>query len=81
MRVIVIGCGIGGAATSLGLSRVGISHVVLEQAGELAEVGAGLQMSPNATRVLQNLGLGEIWRGFASNWRRITLLSRATARY
>ena len=42
MRVIVIGCGIGGAATSLGLSRVGISHVVLEQAGELAEVGAGL---------------------------------------
>ncbi len=44
MRVIVIGCGIGGAATSLGLSRVGISHVVLEQAGELAEVGAGLQI-------------------------------------
>lgn len=40
MRVIVIGCGICGAATSLGLSRVGISHVVLEQAGELAEVGA-----------------------------------------
>ena len=55
----VIGCGIGGAVTSLGLSRAGISHVVLEQAGELAEVGAGLQISPNATRVLLNLGLGD----------------------
>jgi salicylate hydroxylase len=59
VRVIIIGCGIGGAATSLGLSRAGISHVVLEQAGELAEVGAGLQMSPNAMRVLRGLGLGD----------------------
>jgi salicylate hydroxylase len=59
VRVIIIGCGIGGAACSLVLRRAGIDHVVLEQATELAEVGAGLQMSPNATRVLQGLGLGD----------------------
>ena len=59
MRVIVVGCGIGGATTSLALQKAGIEHVVLEQAEELAEVGAGLQLSPNAVRVLEWLGLGD----------------------
>ncbi|MBL4907373.1 MAG: FAD-dependent monooxygenase [Sneathiella sp.] len=57
MRVILVGCGIAGAALSLTLQRAGIDHLVLEQASELAETGAGLQQSPNSIRVLQYLGL------------------------
>ena len=57
MHVILIGCGIAGAALSLTLKRAGISHLVLEQASKLSEVGAGLQQSPNSIRVLEYLGL------------------------
>ena len=38
MHVILIGCGIAGAALSLTLKRAGISHLVLEQASKLSEV-------------------------------------------
>lgn len=64
MRIIVIGCGIGGACLSLALDGLGLDHVVLEQAPELTEVGAGLQLSPNAVRVLERLGLEEDLRRF-----------------
>ncbi len=49
-RVIIVGAGIGGIATALALRRDGIEHVVLEQAPRLAEVGAGIQLSPNGTQ-------------------------------
>ncbi|HJE59300.1 MAG TPA: FAD-dependent oxidoreductase, partial [Nocardiopsis listeri] len=51
--VIVIGGGIGGFACALALRRLGADVRILEQAPEFGEVGAGLQMSPNATRLLQ----------------------------
>lgn len=54
---IVIGGGIAGMATAAVLGRAGISVTVLEQAGELREVGAGLQISPNGLSVLRALGL------------------------
>ncbi len=57
MRVIVAGMGIGGAAAALALEKLGVDHLVLEQAPELGEVGAGLQLSPNAVRVLERLDL------------------------
>lgn len=59
MRVVIVGAGIGGIATALALGRAGIDHVVLEQAPALTAVGAGIQLSPNATRVLGLLGLGD----------------------
>ena len=59
MRVIVAGCGIGGAALALALQKFGIDHVVLEQAPQLEEVGAGVQLSPNGVGVLKNLGVHE----------------------
>ncbi len=59
MRVIIVGCGIGGATAALALQKAGIEHVVLEQAAELKEVGAGLQLSPNAVRVLEWVGLSD----------------------
>ncbi len=57
MAVIIVGAGIGGLTTALALARRGISCVVIERAGRLDEVGAGLQLSPNACRVLFALGL------------------------
>ncbi|MPY94053.1 MAG: NAD(P)-binding protein, partial [Acidimicrobiia bacterium] len=52
MVVAVVGAGIGGLATALGLRRAGVDVQVYEQATSLSEVGAGLQVSPNASRVL-----------------------------
>ncbi|MBB5159455.1 FAD-dependent monooxygenase [Saccharopolyspora phatthalungensis] len=54
---LVVGGGIGGLATSLALARSGRTVRVLEQAPEFGEVGAGLQMAPNATRILRGWGL------------------------
>jgi salicylate hydroxylase len=54
---IVIGGGISGMATAAVLGRLGVSVTVLEQAAELKEVGAGLQVSPNGLTVLRALGL------------------------
>jgi salicylate hydroxylase len=58
MRVAVIGAGIGGLAVAQALARRGADVTVFEQASEIAEVGAGLQISPNGARVLDALGLG-----------------------
>ena len=53
----IIGAGIAGLTAALALARRGISSDIFEQAPELAEVGAGLQISPNASRVLAELGV------------------------
>lgn len=57
-EVTVLGAGIGGLAAAIALARRGASVEVLEQAAELGEVGAGIQISPNGARVLGALGLG-----------------------
>ena len=54
---IVIGGGIADMAPAAVLGRLGVSVTVLEQASELKEVGAGLQISPNGLSVLRALGL------------------------
>ncbi|HLY47147.1 MAG TPA: FAD-dependent monooxygenase [Stellaceae bacterium] len=58
LRVAVIGAGIGGLSAALGLYRAGFDVEIYEQAAELTEVGGGINMGPNAVRVLLNLGLG-----------------------
>src|SRR3954452_9618452 len=57
-RVAIVGAGIGGLTTALALIRQGIGVDVYEQAPELKELGAGVQISSNGTRVLYALGLG-----------------------
>jgi salicylate hydroxylase len=65
LRVCVIGAGIGGLAAARALARRGALVSVLEQAPEIAEVGAGLQISPNGFAVLRALGLGDALRAAA----------------
>jgi salicylate hydroxylase len=55
--IFVAGAGIGGLTASLALAARGFRVVVLEKAERLEEAGAGLQLSPNASRVLVELGL------------------------
>jgi salicylate hydroxylase len=55
--IAIIGGGIGGIAAALSLLRAGADVHVYERARTLSEVGAGIQISPNASRVLHRLGL------------------------
>ncbi|MGW3865157.1 FAD-dependent oxidoreductase, partial [Streptomyces sp. NPDC005047] len=57
--VIVVGGGIGGLSTAFALTRQGLRVRVLERAEEFGEVGAGIQLAPNCTRVLNEYGLLE----------------------
>ena len=66
MKVLIVGAGIGGLTAALALQGRGCDVRVLEQATELREVGAGLQLSPNGLRALYGLGLGGSLRACAS---------------
>src|ERR671937_2365764 len=59
MRVLIAGGGIGGLTAALALLKHDIDVEVYEQAAELTEVGAGVQLAANGTRVLYALGVGE----------------------
>jgi salicylate hydroxylase len=59
-RVAVVGGGVGGLSTALFLRRAGVDRVtVFEAAPELREIGAGIQIAPNAVRLLRRVGLAE----------------------
>jgi salicylate hydroxylase len=64
-RILVIGAGIGGLAAACALREMGFEVQVYERAAELGEVGAGLQLGPNAVKVLRALGLEERLRPLA----------------
>jgi salicylate hydroxylase len=59
LTVAVVGGGIGGLTAALALLRAGLDVHVYEQAQELREVGAGIQIGPNASRILHGLGLAD----------------------
>lgn len=66
LPILVSGGGIGGLATALALSRAGFPVTVLEQAAAFADVGAGIQLGPNAVRLLDGWGLGPELRAVAA---------------
>jgi 2-polyprenyl-6-methoxyphenol hydroxylase-like FAD-dependent oxidoreductase len=57
LDVIVVGGGIGGLTAAYALTRQGLRVRVLEQADSFGEVGAGIQLAPNCTRILDAYGL------------------------
>ncbi|MDP3738404.1 MAG: FAD-dependent monooxygenase [Hyphomonadaceae bacterium] len=59
MRIVVAGAGIGGLSAALALARSGHEVEVVERSGVIGEVGAGLQLSPNAMKGLAALGVAE----------------------
>ncbi|UYN93842.1 MAG: 3-hydroxybenzoate 6-monooxygenase [Enhydrobacter sp.] len=64
-RVLVAGGGIGGLATALALAQRDIASLVLEKASRLGEIGAGIQLGPNAFHCFDRLGVGAAARGMA----------------
>jgi salicylate hydroxylase len=57
MRIAIVGGGVGGLTAAIALARKGFDVTVLEQSPELAQVGASLQLGPNALRLMDELGL------------------------
>src|SRR5260370_1520955 len=55
--ILIVGGGMGGLAAALAASHAGYRAHVIEKAEEFIEIGAGLQLAPNATRVLDRLGI------------------------
>jgi salicylate hydroxylase len=62
MKILIAGGGIGGLAAAIALLQRGIDVEVYEQASELKEVGAGIQISPNGNKVLDALGVFQTLR-------------------
>lgn len=64
-RVLIAGGGIGGLAAAIGLAQRGIRSLVLEKAPQLGEIGAGIQLGPNAFHAFDYLGVGDTARAMA----------------
>ena len=58
-KIVIAGAGIGGLCAALALAKRKFEVLVYEQSPQLSEVGAGLQLSPNAMHVLQTLGIAD----------------------
>src|SRR6476469_10523817 len=94
-RILIAGAGIGGIVAALALLQRGFAVSLYEQAAELRELGAGVQISPNGSRVLRELGLEPAMEAIASvptakemrlfdtgqSWRVQDLGANAVARY
>lgn len=79
-RVIVVGGGIGGLAAALALAREHIQVLLLEQAPEIGEIGAGIQLAANAFNALDALGVGAAARNRAVFTESLTLMDAISAK-
>ena len=76
--LLVIGGGIGGLATALAASRAGRRVHVIEKSPEFTEIGAGLQLAPNATRMLDRVGVLEDVLGLATFPKNLVMMDAVT---
>lgn len=79
-HLIVAGGGIAGLGTALSLARSGVRVTVLEQAAAISEVGAGLQLGPNAVRVLDGWGLLPALETVAAEPERLRIMDAGNGR-
>ncbi|KAJ7195345.1 hypothetical protein GGX14DRAFT_475127 [Mycena pura] len=78
LHILIVGCGIGGLSAAYCLGRAGHKITVLERASEISDVGAGIQVAPNLSRLLIRWGLGKQLLQRASKPEGITFLRYAT---
>jgi 3-hydroxybenzoate 6-monooxygenase len=78
-QILIAGGGIGGLAAAMGLSRKGFKVLVLEKAPVLGEIGAGIQLGPNASHAFDYLGFGEAARSKAVYIDQLRLMDAMTA--
>jgi 2-polyprenyl-6-methoxyphenol hydroxylase-like FAD-dependent oxidoreductase len=77
--ILIAGAGIGGLAAALGLARNGARVLVLEKAAALGEIGAGIQLGPNAFHCFDTLGIGEAARAMAVYVEQLRLMDALNA--
>jgi salicylate hydroxylase len=77
--IIIVGAGIGGVAAALGLAQKRRKVVVLERASTIGEIGAGIQLGPNAFHCFDYLGVGDAARAMAVYVDHIRLMDALTA--
>ena len=65
LPIIIAGGGIGGLAAAIGLAQKGFASIVLEKSAQLGEIGAGIQLGPNAFHAFDALGVGDAARKMA----------------
>jgi salicylate hydroxylase len=78
LRVVICGAGLGGLGAAIALKRKGHEVVVLEGASQLSEIGAGIQIPPNSTRILDAYGLSEKLQQWVERPKNIALKRYAT---
>ncbi len=78
-HILIAGGGIGGLSLALGLARKGFRSTVLEQAAKLGEIGAGIQLGPNAFHSFDYLGVGDQARSMAVYIDSLRLMDALTA--
>ncbi|KAF5027016.1 hypothetical protein F66182_891 [Fusarium sp. NRRL 66182] len=73
LEVIIVGAGIGGLTAGISLSQSGHSVMILERVDKIDEIGAGIQLAPNASRILNRLGVLEEVMDYATVLERVSI--------
>ena len=84
-RFVIVGGGIAGLTLALALEKKGLASLVMERTTGSLSAGAGIQLSPNASRILNSLGLGNLLLKYVSrpdstwfrNWRSGKIIHRS----
>jgi len=79
--ILIVGGGIGGMTAALALARAGFTAHIVERSPEFGEIGAGIQLAPNALRVLDGLGVLPELAGLAVRPRHLVLMQADTGRH